>query len=58
MVMFLPIIHILLRRFSTEGTVVSALGIQHAICVLKVLIFCGLMVFCYSHSRDGERADD
>lgn len=56
--MFFPIVHILLRHFRAQETVVNVLGIQHVISVLKVLIFCSSVTFCYSHSRGGEKADD
>lgn len=58
MIVFLLIIHILLRFFSSQGIVINALGLQDIIYVLEVLVCCGLMTFCYSHSRDGQRAND
>lgn len=33
----------------------SALQTQDIICVLEVLVGCGLMTFCYSYSRDVKR---
>lgn len=56
--MFLFIIRILVRDFVIQGTVRNALGIEDMIHVLKVSACCGFMTFCYSHSRDGKRAED